>query len=97
MGSVGSIKLISLLAVAVIAAMCGFIAAAAARRNKRRARGFFLLGFVCGLTTGTILRRRRRGLHVIGDVARRARVRPRRAGILDCERAVKTTWRRVTS
>jgi hypothetical protein len=76
--------------------MCGFVAAAAVRGSKRRARGFFVVGFFCGLTTGTILRGRRRGLRVIGAVARRARVRPRRAGILDCERAVKTTWRRVT-
>jgi hypothetical protein len=50
MGSLGPTHLISLLlAVAIIAATCGFIASAVVRRNKRRARGFFLLGFFCGL------------------------------------------------
>ena len=35
-----------LLAVAIIAATCGFITAVVARRNKRRARGFFLPGLL---------------------------------------------------
>jgi len=62
MGSLGPTELISLLlAVAIIAAICGFVASTVARRNKRRARRFFLLGFFCGLTTGAILRERRRG------------------------------------
>jgi uncharacterized membrane protein YeaQ/YmgE (transglycosylase-associated protein family) len=71
MGSLGPTHLISLLlAVAIIAATCGFIASAVARRNKRRARGFFVLGFFCGLIAGPILRRRRRGLTALGAVAR---------------------------
>src|ERR1700686_5502030 len=62
MGTLGPTHLIALLvAVAIIAAICGFIASAVARRNKRRARGFFLLGFFCGLMAGAILRGRRRG------------------------------------
>jgi uncharacterized membrane protein YeaQ/YmgE (transglycosylase-associated protein family) len=82
MGSLGPTHLISLLlAVAVIAAACGFIASAVVRRNKRRARGFFLLGFFCGLMAGAILRGRRRGLNAFGAVARCADVRPLRAGI----------------
>ena len=82
MGSLGPTHLIALLvAVAIIAAMCGFIASAVARRNKRRARGFFLLGFVCGLMAGAILRGRRRGLNALGALARCADVRPWRAGI----------------
>ena len=77
MGSVGPTHLISLLlAVAIIAAICGFIASAVVRRNKRRARGFFLLGFLCGFIASPILRRRRRGLNVLGAVARCADVRP---------------------
>jgi uncharacterized membrane protein YeaQ/YmgE (transglycosylase-associated protein family) len=59
-----------LVAVAVIAAICGFIASAVARRNKRRARGFFLLGFFCGLMAGAILRGRRCGT---GHFAARAK------------------------
>ena len=64
MGSLGPTHLIALLlAVAIIAAIRGFIASAVAQRNKRRARGFFLLGFFCGLMAGAILRGRRRGRH----------------------------------
>ena len=59
MGSLGLISL--LLAVAIIAATCGYIGSAIARRNKRRARGYFILGFMCGSMAGTILRRTRRG------------------------------------
>jgi uncharacterized membrane protein YeaQ/YmgE (transglycosylase-associated protein family) len=62
MGSLEPTHLIALLvAVAIIAAICGFFASAVARRNKRRARGFFLLGFICGLMAGATLRGRRRG------------------------------------
>ena len=81
MGSLGPTHLISLLlAVAIIAATCGFIASAVARRNKRRARGFFVLGFFCGLIAGPILRRRRRGLNALGAVARRIDLRLLSAG-----------------
>ena len=62
MGSIGPTHLISLLiALAIIAAICGFLATAVVRRNKRRTRGFFLLGFFCGLMAGAILHGRRRG------------------------------------
>ena len=67
MGSLGPTHLISLLlAVAIIAATCGFIASAVARRNERRTRGVFLLGFSCGWMAGSILRGRRRGLNALG-------------------------------
>jgi hypothetical protein len=65
-----------LLAVAIVSATCGFIASAAARRNKRRALAFFFLGFFCGFIAGPILRGRRRGLHALGAAARCAYVRP---------------------
>jgi uncharacterized membrane protein YeaQ/YmgE (transglycosylase-associated protein family) len=82
MGSLEATHLISLLlAVAIIAATCGFIASAVVRRSKRRARGFFLLGFFCGLMASAILRRRRRGLNALGAVARCADVRTLIAGI----------------
>jgi len=81
MGSLGPTHLISLLlAVAIIAAICGFIASAVARRNKRRARGLFLLGFFCGWMAGAILRGRHQGLNALGAVARCPDIRPRRAG-----------------
>jgi hypothetical protein len=76
MGSLGPTHLISLLlAVAVIAATYRFIASATARRNSRRAQGFFLLGFFCGLMSGAILRGTRFGLNSLGAVARCADVR----------------------
>jgi uncharacterized membrane protein YeaQ/YmgE (transglycosylase-associated protein family) len=81
MGSLGPTHLMSLLlAVAIIAATCGFIASAVARRNKRRARGFFVLGFFCGFIAGPILRRRRRGLNALGAVARCTHIRLLSAG-----------------
>jgi uncharacterized membrane protein YeaQ/YmgE (transglycosylase-associated protein family) len=77
MGSLGPTHLIALLlAVAII----GFIASAVTR-NKRRARGFFLLGFFCGWVAGSILLGRRRGLNALGALARCADVRPPRARI----------------
>jgi hypothetical protein len=59
----------------------GFIASAVARRNKRRVRGFFLLGFFCGFMAGATLRKRHRGLNALGTVARCADVRRLTAGI----------------
>jgi uncharacterized membrane protein YeaQ/YmgE (transglycosylase-associated protein family) len=82
MRSLGPTLLIALLlAVAIIAAICGFIASAVARRNKRRERGFFLLGFFCGLMAGAILPRRRPGLNALGAVARCAAIGQLRAGM----------------
>jgi uncharacterized membrane protein YeaQ/YmgE (transglycosylase-associated protein family) len=82
MGSLGPTHLIALLlAVAIIAALCGFIASAVARGNKRRARRFFLVGFVCGLMAGAILRGRRRHLNALGALARCADVCPPKSGI----------------
>jgi hypothetical protein len=81
MGSFGPALLITLLlAVAVVAATGGFIASSLARRNRRRDRGFFLMGFFCGFIAGPILRRRRRSATSLGAVAL-AGVRPRVARI----------------
>ena len=82
MGSLGPTHLIALLlAVTALAAVGGFVASAVARRNRRRARGLFLLGFVCGLMAGAILRGRRNGLNLLGALAGRTDVRPLGAGI----------------
>jgi hypothetical protein len=70
MGSLGPTHLIALLlAVAIIASIGGFIASAATRRNRRRARGWFILGFFCGLMAGTKLRGRRSGLNALAGFA----------------------------
>jgi hypothetical protein len=56
MGSLGPMHLIAaLLAATIVAATSGFLCA---RRTKRRRRGIFAVGFFCGLTAGTVLRRR---------------------------------------
>jgi uncharacterized membrane protein YfcA len=62
-----------LLAVAIVSAACGFIGSAVARRNKRRARRVFLLGFVCGYVAGPVLRKRRRGLNAFASAASHVR------------------------
>jgi hypothetical protein len=82
MGSLGPTHLIALLlAVATIAAMGGYVASAVARRNRRRTRLPFLLGFVCGLMAGAILRGRRHALAALEALAGRTDVRPLGAGI----------------
>ena len=63
MGSLGTTPLVVLLlAVGVAAALCGYIASAVARRNKRRTRGVFLVGLFCGFTAGVVVRRRWRDI-----------------------------------
>lgn len=82
MGSLGPTHLIALLlAVAGVAAIGGFVASALARRNRRRARAPFFLGFFCGLTASAILRGRRRGLNALGALAGRTDVRPLGVGV----------------
>jgi uncharacterized membrane protein YeaQ/YmgE (transglycosylase-associated protein family) len=66
MGSLGPTHLIALLfAVAIIASIAGFVASAVTRRNKRRARGWFVVGFFCGLMAGARLPGRRGGRNVL--------------------------------
>lgn len=66
MGSLGPALLTALLlAVALVAGASGFVASTVARTKKRGAREFFALGFVCGITAGVILRRRRRGVNLL--------------------------------
>lgn len=80
MQAVGLTHLILLLvAVAVIAGTSGFLAAVVMQGKRRRARQYFVVGFVCGVTTAAILRVRRRGLHAWGTVTRRLGGRPRTA------------------
>ena len=70
MGSLGPTVLTALFfAVAIIGAFFGFTASAVARRNKRRARWFFTLGFISGWMAGGMRRRRRRGLNALGALA----------------------------
>jgi hypothetical protein len=70
MGWLGPIHLVALiLAVAAIAGTAGFVAAPVVRRNRRRARGFFVLGFLCGMTAAAVRRHKRRVLRVLDSAA----------------------------
>ena len=75
MQAVGPTQLIVLLlAVAIVAAASGFLGSVVMRRRKRRARGVFVLGFLCGVTAGPLLRMRRQIRHALGQgVGRRPR------------------------
>jgi len=59
MGALGAFSLI--LAVAIVAVACGYLGSLLARRNTRRARGYFAVGFLCGSVASIVLRGRRRG------------------------------------
>lgn len=54
MGSFGPPQLAVLVAVAAMAAMCGFAAATAMRRTKRQTRHVFLFGALCGFVAGAV-------------------------------------------
>ena len=73
MGPLGPAQLLALLlVVAILSATCGFIGSVVSRRNKRRARRVFLLGFVCGYVAGPVMRRRRRGLNALTSAVSQA-------------------------
>lgn len=82
MGSLATHLISVLLVVAIITATYGLIASIVARRNSRRSRGHFLLGFFCGFMSCAILRGRRRGLKALGTVARGAQVGRLGVGLL---------------
>lgn len=76
MGPLGSAHLMLVLsAVALTGATGGFVASAIVRRDKRHARGFFVLGFVFGFMTSAV-RRRRRHANTIAAVVRAIDLRP---------------------
>jgi hypothetical protein len=67
MSAAGPLQLILLV---VIAAVGGFIASAVILRNKRRARGYFILGVLTGLMAATITRGRYRQLSALAALTR---------------------------
>src|SRR6187200_1804227 len=80
MSAVGSLHLILLVAIAGAAALCGFITSAVMLRNKRRARGYFILGVLTGWMAGAITHGRYRKLSTFGALAG-GFVRPQRTRI----------------
>jgi hypothetical protein len=98
MGSLGPIHLIVLiLVVAAVAGTAGFVAAPVVRRNRRRVRGFFVLGFVCGMTTAAVRRHKRRILRVIHSAALPVRERYRPRGVVTPSLGVLTGVCRETA
>jgi hypothetical protein len=77
MGAAGPLQWILLVAIAGTGAMSGFIASAVILRNKRRARGYFLLGVLTGLMAVAITPGRDRTLSAFAALARRF-IRPQR-------------------
>jgi hypothetical protein len=61
-----------LFALAVTAATFTCVGFVVARRNKRRARGLFVLGVFCGAMAGPILQRRSRHLRALRGATRSA-------------------------
>jgi disulfide bond formation protein DsbB len=89
MGSLRPTQLIFLLlAVATVAAVCGFVASTVLRQNKRRARRYILLGFSLGFIAG-IMHSRRRVLHNLAAVAGQL---PRRVLTLAASRGQSASW-----
>jgi hypothetical protein len=77
MGALGLMQLFwLLLVVAIVAALGGYLGSAISRRNKRRTRGIFLLGFFCGSVAGAILREKRHRTKVLAAVSRHRHPRP---------------------
>ncbi|MGA5466158.1 hypothetical protein [Mycobacterium sp. NPDC050041] len=70
-----------LVALAVLATARTLVAAVAARRNRRRTRGVFVVGFLCGAATTALLARSGLSRQVLGAVTRHV-VTARRAGVL---------------
>jgi hypothetical protein len=89
MGSLAPTHLIALLAVAAVAAASGFIASTVIRKRRRRARGYLVVGFCCGLLAGAMLRKWR-GLNVVGAIMQRGGSRPLRAVIPGIHFATRT-------
>lgn len=59
----------ALIVIAVASAAGGLLVSAIARQKKRRVRGPFLVGVVCGFMVGVALAGRRRGLNAVGASA----------------------------
>ena len=94
----GSLQLVLLVAFAGTGAISGFIASAVILRNKRRARGYFILGVLTGLTAAALTQGRHRKLSALAALVRgfgrpeRTRRLVRQAGL-----GPSFAWRRLRS
>jgi hypothetical protein len=81
MGWLGPPQLIAVLvALAATASLCGYTASALARRKRRRAKRFFIAGFLCGFTVGVVTRRRWQDIGRMGVRALRSAPASNRLG-----------------
>jgi hypothetical protein len=70
MSAAAPLQLLLLAAIAGTGAMCGFLASAWILRKRRRARGYFVLGVLAGLTAAAITRGKYRKLGAFRSLAR---------------------------
>lgn len=80
MQAVGPALVWLLVALAVLATTRTLVGVLAARRNRRRTRGVFVVGFLCGATATALLARGGRCRQALGGVTRHV-VAARRAGV----------------
>jgi hypothetical protein len=71
MTAAGPLHVLLLAVSAGAGALCGFLAAAVVLRKKRRARGYFVLGVLAGVTAAAVARGRYRKLYALSALARR--------------------------
>ena len=98
MSAAGSLQLILLVAFTGTGAMCGFIASVVILRNKRRARGYFILGVLTGFLASALTHGRYRKLSAFGALVR-GFVRPEwtRRPVPQATLGLSAAWRRVRS
>jgi hypothetical protein len=70
MSAAGPLQLLLLAAIAGTGALCGFLASVWILRSKRRARGYFILGVLTGLTAAAMTRGKYRKLGAFRSLAR---------------------------
>jgi hypothetical protein len=93
----GSLPLILLVAFGT-GAVCGFIASAVILRNKRRARGYFILGVLTGLMATALTHGRYRKLSAFGALVRGlVRTERIRRPVPQAGLATAFVWRRLRS
>ncbi|MCX2934315.1 hypothetical protein ORI20_29030 [Mycobacterium sp. CVI_P3] len=69
MDAVGALSFL-LIAIAALAALCGYVAGAVRERNRRRAGRYFAIGVAAGFLGASVMRYRL-GRSALGTVARR--------------------------
>ena len=69
MSAVGPLQVLLLIAIAGVGAICGFVASVVILRNRRRARGYFILGVLTGWLAAAMSHGRRRQMSLFSAFA----------------------------